>query len=89
MSDETQVHMPTYLGMIIVKAHPMDELDFLEMKKSGAHFTLNRESRAGYRIFHPGGDMSWLPKKVFETTHRQVTGRELIFLQNAPLNAAG
>lgn len=69
-----------YLGTKIVYAEPMDDVFTVETKISKTVF--NPEGLCGYRIIYPDGYVSWSPKKVFESSYREVSESEKAFILN-------
>jgi len=63
-----ELKMKSYIGVKIIQAAPMSEIDWL--KESGE----NRENggRDGYKVIYPDGYVSWSPKSVFDRAYREI-----------------
>jgi len=70
----------TYIGTKIIKAIPMDELEFASKHGSGDRDTLDVDptglARLGYKVTYPDGYVSWSPKDVFEAAYREIADNE-------------
>ena len=72
-----------YIGAKIIRATPMDEVEFLRVVKGKE---VDHETRPGYCVTYPAiGDeqpyQSWSPKDVFENAYRGLTEGETRMVQ--------
>ncbi len=63
-----------YIGTKIVKAQPMDEVEFLRIHRGISENPNN--PRPGYMVRYEDGYTSWSPKEVFERAYRLITSAE-------------
>lgn len=68
--------MKNYIGTKIVKAEPMSENAFRNLRNRP---TLS-EDKDGYYVIYPDGYKSWSPKDVFEQAYRELSCGELTLL---------
>lgn len=65
--------MDNYIGVKLIKAEPMTEMEFNVFKEGAVTEDFGGIDRAGYKILYPDGYVSWSPKKVFEEAYMKVT----------------
>ena len=63
--------MKKYLGVKIIEAEPMSEIDFLQQVKKEP-IEEGRGNREGYKVVYPDGYVSWSPKDVFEKAYKKM-----------------
>lgn len=71
--------MKTYIGVKMIEAEPMLEIDFYSDKE----FAVGQENREGYKVKYPDGYESWSPKDVFEKAYLPLSGRTGITIDDA------
>lgn len=60
--------MEKYIGVKLIEAEPMSEVDFLLEK---GDVLADHKNREGYKVKYPDGYVSWSPKSVFEEAYRR------------------
>lgn len=66
--------MAAYVGTKIVTAEPCTEHDWIVGR--GGTWPANGDNRGGFKVFYPGGYISWTPADTFEANYREITNAE-------------
>ena len=67
------VNNEIYVGSKIIKAHPMDLVEF----KNNKNEPYEGENMPGYRVEYEDGYISWSPKDTFERCYRLLSNKEI------------
>ncbi len=64
--------MKTYIGTKIIKAEPLNRLEFNALKGVTIPQSDVHAGDMGYKVVYPDGYVSWSPKDVFEKAYKQI-----------------